>query len=191
MKINPFHQFKEWFRQQLEATNAKLPGACCLSTIDLDNFPNARFVSLKEVTETGFIITGSVTSQKGVEIQNNHKVALTFWWSDTERQIRIQGEASRISDQLAGRYFSERNRDSQIVSVVSEQGADLTDLEQLQRKYDLLDNESQTIERPRNWGGYLIVPKRIEFLEFKQTRFHDRALFQIINGEWTLKKLQP
>lgn len=191
MKINPIYQFKQWFKLQLAETNVKLPAACCLSTIDLNNFPNARFVSLKEVAETGFIITSSFTSGKGVDIANNNKVALTFWWPETESQIRIQGEATRISDELADRYFAERNRESQIVSVVSEQGKDLTNPEHLQRKYDLIDNENQTIERPCNWGGYLIVPKRIEFLAFKRTRFHDRTLFEMINGEWISKKLQP
>lgn len=191
MQTNPIHQFKVWFREQLEKTMAKLPAACCLSTIGSDNFPNARFVSLKEATETGFIITGTLTARKGQEIQHNPHVALTFWWAETERQVRIQGVANRIPDELADHYFAQRNRDSQIVSAVSMQGMELTGFNQLQEQYDLLDSGDTEITRPDNWGGYLIVPQRIEFLAFSPTRFHDRTLFEYKDGHWISVKLQP
>jgi len=191
METNPILQFKDWLGEQLKQTAVKLPYACCLSTVDTDHYPNARFVSLKEVTDAGFIITGSITARKGMEINSNNKVALTFWWAETERQVRIQGEADQISNQLADAYFANRNRDSQIVSAVSVQGAELTDPGQLQEAYDLLESKDQPITRPENWGGYLIVPQRIEFLAFKATRFHDRTLFEKINQKWVSKKLQP
>jgi pyridoxamine 5'-phosphate oxidase len=193
MEINPIEYFKNLFNEELSQTKLRIPAACCLSTIGTDGFPNARFVSLKEVTDQNFIITGTLTSRKGTEIAANEKVALTFWWTETERQVRIQGHATQIPGKLADRYFSERNRGSQIVSIVSEQGNDIDDIAMLHRKYTDLESActGQPLKKPEGWGGYSIAPSRIEFLEFKTSRFHDRKLFELINGKWAIKQLQP
>ncbi len=191
--MTPIEHFKQWLNEELNLSKVRLPSACCLSTIGTDGFPNARFVSLKDVLENGFIVTGSLKSRKGIEINATKKVALTFWWTETERQVRLQGNAKEISEQLADKYFLERNRDSQIVSIVSEQGMEIDNLEILTEEYENLDAKflNQTFKRPENWGGYLIEPIRIEFLEFKPTRFHDRKLYELINGKWSTKQIQP
>ncbi len=193
MNNSPIELFKQWYNQELKQTTVRIPSACCLSSIGIDNFPNTRFVSLKDILNDNFIVTGTVTSRKGIEIENSEKISLTFWWTETERQVRIQGNAFRINKQLADKYFSQRNRDSQIVSVVSLQGQELLDKEELSLKYNELEltNYDKEIERPENWGGFRIEPIRIEFLEFKPTRFHERTLFELINQEWKIKKLQP
>jgi pyridoxamine 5'-phosphate oxidase len=193
METNPIEIFRKWFDEELSLTKVRIPSACCLSTVGQDNYPNARFVSLKEVVEKSFIVTGTLTSRKGLEIKETNKVALTFWWTETERQIRIQGKATPISNELADKYFAERNRDSQIVSIISNQGQILNNIEILNKEYKEIETNyrNQLLTRPENWGGYSIKPIRIEFLEFKRTRFHDRKLFQIINGQWTNTELQP
>lgn len=122
MDTNPIEIFKEWFTQESSFTKVAIPTACCLSTIGIDNYPNARFVSLKGIEENNFVVTGTISSMKGLEIKQTNKIALTFWWTETERQVRIQGNAKELSNELADKYFSERNRDSQIVSIVSNQG---------------------------------------------------------------------
>lgn len=191
--MKPIEQFNKWFKEELNLTKVKIPTACCLSTIGVDSFPNARFVSLKDVVENNFIVTGPLTSRKGIEINATNKVALTFWWTETERQVRIQGNATQITEQLADKYFSERNRDSQIVSIVSEQGQEIESIEILTKKYENIEMKfsNKTLTRPENWGGYLIDPIRIEFLEFKLTRFHERMLYELTNGQWTIKQIQP
>jgi pyridoxamine 5'-phosphate oxidase len=191
--MNPIDLFKAWYKAETDTTTVRLPASCCLSTIGLDGFPNARFVALKEVMEKGFIITGSLTSRKGQEVDADNKAALTFWWTATEKQVRIQGNATRISDALADKYFAERNRDSQIVSLVSDQGQGMENPELLTRKYEEVDAAFANISLPRpgNWGGWLIDPVRIEFLAFKPTRFHERTLYELIDGQWTMKDLQP
>ena len=191
--MNPFELFNECFTEELELTSVRIPSACCLSTIGTDGFPNSRFVSLKEIMDDKFIITGPLYSKKAVEMEKSNKVSLTFWWTQTEKQIRIQGNASKISDLLADKYFYERGRDSQIVSVVSEQGEEIEDLEDFKEKYERtkLLHENQIILRPNNWGGFSIDPIRIEFMEFKNTRFHDRKLFEKKDDQWTIKKIQP
>jgi len=189
----PIQIFIDWYSQELKQTNARIPSACCLSTIGVDNYPNARFVSLKEIVDDKFIITGPLTSRKGLEILQSNKVALTFWWTSTERQVRIQGEATQISDQQADKYFSERSVDSQIVSLVSEQGKAIDNLDNLNEKYLKAEISfgNKAITRPDNWGGYSIKPVRIELMEFKSNRFHDRKLYELVDGKWIMKQLQP
>ena len=193
MTDTPIEHFNKWFKEELNLTKVRIPTACCLSTIGTDDFPNARFVSLTDVVENNFVVTGSLTSRKGIEINTTNKVALTFWWTETERQVRIQGNVTKISEQLADKYFTERNRDSQIVSIVSEQGQEIDSIEILTKKYENIEVRfsDKPLTRPENWGGYLIAPIRIEFLEFKPTRFHDRKLYELINGQWTIKQIQP
>lgn len=193
MEINPVEIFIKWFNEELNLSKVSVPSACCLSTSGTDNYPNARFISLKGVIKGNFIITGILKSRKGIEIRNLSKVALTFWWTETERQVRIQGHAKMISNKLADKYFGERNRDSQIVSIVSNQGQTLNEIKELNEKYKEIEVAfaNQTLTRPENWSGYAVEPIRIEFLEFKSTRFHDRKLYQITNGQWTKTDLQP
>jgi pyridoxamine 5'-phosphate oxidase len=191
--MTPIELFNKWYEEELNYSKVRIPSACCLSTIGTDGYPNARFVSLKEVVENNFIVTGSLTSRKGIEIKADNKIALTFWWIETERQVRIQGSAKKFSEQLADKYFMERNRDSQIVSIVSEQGEEIEYLDILIKKYENIEIKysNKTLKRPNNWGGYLIKPIRIEFLEFRPTRFHDRKLYELSNGQWKSKQLQP
>lgn len=193
MENSPIEIFKKWFSEELHLTGARIPSAVCLSTNGSDNFPNARFVSFKEIVNDSFIITGPLNSKKGIEINRNNHVALTFWWTETERQIRIQGKATKIPEKLADKYFAKRNRESQIVSKVSNQGEEVTDISMLHKAYQEMENinKNSALSRPKNWGGYFIEPIRIEFLEFKSTRFHDRKLFELKKGIWNMKQVQP
>ncbi|MTI20050.1 pyridoxamine 5'-phosphate oxidase [Fulvivirga sp. RKSG066] len=191
--MNPLLQFEKWFNQEKKMSDLKLPAACCLSTIGLNGYPNSRFVSLKEVSNDSFIITGPLNSKKGVEIENNPKASLSFWWTSTERQIRIQGDVSKISRPNAVLYFEQRNRDSQIVSTVFEQGKQVESIKHLRKAFEeqkeILQNKA--IHCPENWGGIYIKPVRIEFMEFKKSRLHERTLYELANNEWKMTILQP
>jgi pyridoxamine 5'-phosphate oxidase len=191
--MTAFQLFSEWYNQEIAQSKLIIPNSCCLSTLGSDNYPNARFVAFKEMKNETFIFCGAINSQKGIEINANSKVALTFWWATTKRQIRIQGTATQLSDAEADFYFQERNRDSQIVSLVSHQGQEVDDIETLNKKYNDTDNLFQDIQipRPENWSGYSVNPIRMEFLEFNESRFHKRVLFSKVNGLWDLKYLQP
>ncbi len=193
MEIAPIELFNRWLNEELILTKVTVPSACCLSTMGTDNYPNARMISLKGITENTFLVTGTITSQKGIEINLSNKVALTFWWTETLRQVRVQGNAIQLNSALADKLFAERSRESRIVSIVSDQGKEVNDIEELYRKYDDIAAKSaqQPLKRPENWSGYMIEPIRVEFMEFKPTRFHHRKLFELINGEWTQSELQP
>ncbi|QCW98855.1 pyridoxamine 5'-phosphate oxidase [Aggregatimonas sangjinii] len=187
----PLSLFSQWFEEEQKVSEVRIPTAVCLSTIGLDNFPNARFVSFKKLVEDCLIITGPLNSRKGIEIENNAHVALTFWWTATERQIRIQGLATKISEQLADNYFNDRHVNAQAVSTICEQGKETYDAQQLEKRVLKMVSDKTKITRPQNWGGFSINPTRIEFMEFKETRFHYRRLYERENGEWQVKQLQP
>ena len=188
---DPIILFQRWYNAELKQTKVQIPSAVCLSTIGIDNFPNARFVSLKEINENTFIITGPLDSRKGIEIQQNNNVALPFWWTETERQVRIQGTASRFEDQLAKVYYEERSKKSKVVSAICKQGMEIENVEILKHKIDRLIKNNKNISKPEHWGGFSIKPIRIEFMEFKSSRFHDSVLYEFDNERWHCKYIHP
>lgn len=192
-RTDPLTLFSRLYKEHLKATALELPGACCLSTVGLDGFPNARFVSLKEVKKEGLLITGSTSSIKGIEIESSNKVALTFWWPDIEYQVRIQGLASKIPGKLADRLFRERPLEARIVATISRQSEEINYPESLEKELQAarINHEKKGVRRPENWGGYFIKPLRMEFLQFKSSRLHVRKFYQMHNNQWTVSFLQP
>ncbi len=191
--MNPFELFENWYKEELFRTSVSIPSACCLSTIGLDGYPNARFLSLKAMDNESFIITGPTNSRKGQEIEATPKVALTFWWTETKRQVRIQGDVQPIDLKLADFYFKERNLTAQFISHHFNQGEPFdnpsSSFEEF--KKGMKKQDAQEIERPPNWGGYRINPVRIEFLKFDESRFHNRQLFLKTENGWQATFLQP
>jgi len=190
---NPFEIFDDWYKKELEQSTVRIPSACCFSTIGEDGYPNSRFVSLKEVKHESFIITGPLSSRKGKEIKKISKASITFWWTETEKQVRIQGDARRLSELDAKDYFSKRSQDSKIVSTVFEQGKKIESLTELTERFKKGKRkfEKEAIEKPPLWSGFYIKPKRIEFMEFMTTRLHRRTLFTKQETEWEKFYLQP
>lgn len=190
---NPFELFDDWYKEQLNSSCAKIPSACCFTTIGEDGFPNSRFVSLKEVRNESFVITGPLNSRKGKDVKENPKVSIAFWWNETERQVRIQGKAERMEDAESVNYFSNRNKASKIVSTIFEQGKPIESLEELTTRFEngKLKYENSPIKKPKEWSGFYIKPVRIEFMQFMKTRLHKRILFRRSTMEWEKVYLQP
>jgi pyridoxamine 5'-phosphate oxidase len=107
--------------------------------------------------------------------------------------VRIQGTAAKIEVELGDYYFSERPRDAQLVALVSRQGKEINDMEDLYRLFRQAEMNftGKPIPRPKDWRGYAIKPLRIELMEIRSTRFHDRRLYELANGAWTWKQIQP
>ena len=189
--MHPIELFTKWINKEKELSEVGIPTAVCLSTNGIDGFPNARIVSLKDIVENNFVITGSLNSRKGIEMENNNKVALTFWWTETERQVRVQGTVFKLSNELSDRYFNSRDISSQAVSSVCEQGKEIDDLRIIEDQITNILLTKKPVLRPSEWRGLLIKPFRIEFMEFKKTRFHKRKLYEFDKGIWKMKQIQP
>jgi pyridoxamine 5'-phosphate oxidase len=190
---DPLTLFREWFAEASDASPLRHPGAVCVSTVDADGVPAGRFVDLKAVTDAGFIFCTQLDSDKGLALAVHPGVALTFWWDHMERQVRVAGNAQRISDAEADVFFEARPRAAQLVSCASRQSAPLPDPALLEARLTALQDEyaGAPIARPQNWGGYLVTPVRIEFLSFKQNRMHERLLFRRDGSVWRQEWLQP
>lgn len=191
--MNPMEQLLDWQKEQQKQAKSEMPGLCCLSTIGEDDFPNARYVSLKEINDQGFIMTGPLQSMKGKELLSCSKTALTFWWKETGRQVRVQGEATQLSPQEADEIFVELTRDVQILCWASDQSAAIDDPEKLEEDYKKFDEQYQgmKIPRPENWGGFMITPLQIEFLDSPSDHLQTRELYTKVGKNWEKKYLQP
>jgi pyridoxamine 5'-phosphate oxidase len=191
--MQPLKKFLKWYQLELSNSKEQLPAACCLSTLGTDGYPNARFLSLKEVRKECFVITGSISSKKSLEIEQNPKVALTFWWAASMKQIRIQGNARPIENELAVKYFRERSLEARLVSNLSDQGKIISDLKLLKQRFEeeMRANPNKNTDKPENWGGFYINPVRIEFMKFKTSRLHHRELYSKNDKVWNKTFLQP
>ncbi|PZD71952.1 Pyridoxine/pyridoxamine 5'-phosphate oxidase [Acaryochloris thomasi RCC1774] len=193
MKPNAIDVFRDWFALALKDSPLQHPKAMCLSTVNEDAIPEARFVALKKVSDEGFVFCSSLESPKALSIATHSNVALTFWWDHIERQVRIRGQASQISDADAEYYFHERRRDAQLTTLASQQSTPLSSQAELEESLRVIKKryEGHQIPRPHTWGGYCVKPEKIEFLEFQKNRLHIRTLYIFSRGKWSKFLLQP
>lgn len=189
---NPLKQFEVWIK---EAINAKVnePTAMSVATIGIDGFPDSRIVLLKDYGKNGFTFFTNYDSNKGDSIAKNPAVGLHFFWPELERQIRISGFAEKSSNKVSDKYFQSRPVLSQIAAVVSNQSNKIPSREKLQKLFDTEKEKSngKIIKRPENWGGYKVTPVEIEFWQGRESRLHDRILFEKINDNWLISRLAP
>ena len=192
-KKNPIKQFNLWFQEAVKF-KIKEPNAMILSTIKKKNKPTSRTVLLKEVDNKGFIFFTNYNSNKGVEIKNNKNVSLNFLWKNMERQIIIEGITKRISEISSINYFNKRPRDSQISAWVSDQSKKIKDKTVLENQYKKMIKKfekTEIIPKPTYWGGYIVLPNKMEFWQGKKSRLHDRICYKLINKEWKKFRLSP
>ena len=192
-KKNPIKQFNLWFQEAIKF-KIKEPNAMILSTIKKKNKPTSRTVLLKEVDNKGFIFFTNYNSNKGVEIKNNKNVSLNFLWKNMERQIIIEGITKRISEISSINYFNKRPRDSQISAWVSDQSKKIKNKTVLENQYKKMFKKfekTEIIPKPTYWGGYIVLPNKMEFWQGKKSRLHDRICYKLINKEWRKFRLSP
>jgi len=167
------------------------PLAATLATSSPEGGPSSRTVLVKGVEADGtIIVTTSLQTRKGRELDGSRRAALTFYWRETMQQINITGDVARVDDEAAQSLFARRPIDAQAASSVSEPGQPLDDESAMtQRAREVA--QSQNIARPDSWGGYRIRPDVIEFWHGRATRLHRRLLFQRKESSWTSARLQP
>ncbi|NVJ87759.1 MAG: pyridoxamine 5'-phosphate oxidase [Algoriphagus sp.] len=189
---HPFTQFHHWFQ---EAVNAKVleVNAMTLSTLSLDAYPNARIVLLKEL-DYGFVFFTNYESEKGRELLHTPKAALTFYWGELERQVRVIGDVEVISEEQSDKYFTSRPIGSQIGAWASPQSEKINSREILENRIEELKKEFEhkPLKRPPHWGGFRVIPNKIEFWQGRPSRLHDRILYELNQeGTWTISRLAP
>lgn len=191
---NPIRQFQVWFDEAM-GRGLPLAEAMTLCTATSDGKPSARMVLLKGVAESGFVFYTNYRSRKARELDANPFAALVFYWEPLERQVRVEGKVSRISADESDKYFQTRPRESQLGAIASPQSEVIESREVLEQEFQELEekySDHQTIARPANWGGYRLVPQRIEFWKGRPGRLHDRLLYELQpDGSWKRSRLAP
>ena len=190
---DPIVQFHRWFEKVIEA-DLHEPNAMILATATTtEGKPSARTVLLKGYDERGFVFYTNYEGRKAKEIEANPRCALLFYWGELERQVRIEGRASRLSGEESDAYFASRPRGSRLGAWASEQSSPVEDRSILEERVKALDAEyeGREIPRPPFWGGYRVEPDTIEFWQGRESRLHDRLVYLRNEGEWKIVRLQP
>lgn len=164
-----------------------------LATLDAAGNPSARIVLLRVVDSRGFGFFTNYNSRKGRELDATRKAALCIHWIALDEQIRIEGDVERMASDESDAYFTQRPRGSQLGAWASDQSAVLTSRETLEEKYREIERrfEGRSVDRPPFWGGYRVVPRRIEFWYGRPDRLHDRVVYQRDGSAWRIERLYP
>ena len=190
---DPVEQFGRWWQQALETAIIE-PNAMTLATASSDGMPSARIVLLKDFDRNGFVFFINYRSYKGLQLEENPKACLVFFWKELERQVRITGLVTKLDGENNDAYFHSRPVASQLGAIASPQSQVIPDRLWLDTHYlevaeKFRENE---IQRPAHWGGYLVQPVMIEFWQGRPSRLHDRIQYTLEeNGTWKKERLAP
>ena len=190
---DPFRQFAVWFDEARAASPIE-PNAMALATVGAEGRPSLRMVLLKGADERGFVFYTNYESRKGRELADTPWGALTFFWPEMERQIRIEGRVEPVSAEESDAYFHSRPVGSQLSASASHQSEVIAGREELEQRVAALSAQyqDQEIPRPENWGGFRVIPDAIEFWQGRANRLHDRLRYRLLaSGDWQIERLSP
>jgi len=190
---SPFVQFARWFDEARHKI-AELPEAMTVSTCDSGGVVSSRTCLLKGFDEHGFVFFTNYNSRKGMQIGENPRAALCFFWAPLDRQVRIEGAVVKTTEQESDAYFATRPRGSQIGAWASSQSAVIPGRGDLDRRFAEIENtyRERQIPRPPHWGGYRVIPLEIEFWQGRADRLHDRFVYRLREPkDWIIERLSP
>lgn len=189
---DPIAQFRLWFNAALQA-NVPEPNAMYVSTVTEEGRPDGRIVLLKDILDTGFVFYTNYESRKGKELTSHPFAAITFFYQELERQVRIEGRVEKVSPEQSDDYFNSRPRGSQLGAWVSNQSSVIENRDVLATRQRELEARfaDQPVPRPPHWGGYQVIPDLIEFWQGRPSRLHDRIRYRKENDNWIIERLAP
>lgn len=188
---DPFVQFGRWFAEAL-AAELPLANAMTLATSTPEGAPDARIVLLKGVEGGGFVFYTNYDSRKGRQLAARAQACLVFLWAPLERQVRIEGRVEKVSAAESDEYFASRPLGARLSAHASAQSAVVPDRNSLERALESFrEKYSEHPPRPPHWGGYRVLPARIEFWQGRENRLHDRLLYSRSKGSWKIERLAP
>ncbi len=191
LAATPLQQFSNWFDEAVKA-GAVEPNAMTLATADAQGRPSARIVLLKGIDERGLVFFTNYQSRKGGELASQPYASLLFFWPALERQVRLEGRVEKVSPQESDRYYESRPLGSRIGAWVSPQSQPITREELEARTRQLTESLGEQPARPPHWGGYRLLPERVEFWQGRPSRLHDRLVYQSDGqGQWQVSRLAP
>nr|WP_204261592.1 pyridoxamine 5'-phosphate oxidase [Blastococcus saxobsidens] len=190
-------QFDRWFADSVAAELPE-PNAVVVATADADGAPDARIVLMKGYDASGFVFGTSYASAKGAQLAVNPRAALVFPWHALQRQVRVAGRVERIGETASDGLWDPRPRGAQLAAAASVQSTVVDSREELAGRVRLLDEQTPDgpLPRPATWGGYRVVPERVEFWQGGGDRLHDRLRFVLDEAEaegggWIVQRLAP
>jgi pyridoxamine 5'-phosphate oxidase len=191
MSSDPIARVRTLF-EKAQAVEPHDATAMTLATVDVRGRPSARMVLLKGVDERGFLFFTNRESRKGRELEANPFAALTLHWPASQQQVRVEGRVERAGDAESDTYFESRPRESKLGAWASQQSRPLASREELEgRAHALAERWPGAVPRPPHWGGYRVVPDRIELWFAGAARLHDRFLYERDGQGWTMTRLNP
>ena len=188
----PILKTHDWI-QEAKCKGVGLPHALNLASVSQEGQPSSRMVLLKRLSDEGLVFFTDYEGKKGKEITKNTKVAMNFWWAITDKQIRIEGQCTKVSEEESDDYFHSRPRGSQVSASASRQSETLDSYEGLLERIKQIesDKEGKEINRPNRWGGFILKPNLFEFWTNQQNRLHKRDLFILKEEGWEKSLLSP
>lgn len=189
---DPITFFTHWLKEA-EDTGVVLPESMTLATCTAKGHPSSRVVLLKEVNQKGFVFFTNYESHKARELEENPFAALLFHWNILQRQVRIEGKVERITTAESDDYFQTRGRGSRIGAWASHQSEVLNNRGELTKRVKHFEDKfnGKEVPLPEFWGGYRVIPERIEFWQGKADRLHDRFVYKLVDKTWNVSRLNP
>lgn len=189
---NPFIQFQTWLKEAVDSGDQHA-NAMVLSTVNENNIPSSRVLLLKDISHDGFTFYTNYSSKKADDMNHNPHVAMLFFWEKLERQVRIEGSVLLLSEPESKDYFNIRPRESQIAAWVSNQSKVINNRKELDVSFAYFANlyENKEVPKPPHWGGYVLVPNKMEFWQGRENRLHDRIQYSKVKDNWKIERLAP